>query len=81
MAQQLLSDVINSASNTLKEVVNTFKPPQNTVKTALTPKQQVDLFLKMPDSVLESIKTKKGDLEYQRYLNKMLELSRRYYAQ
>ena len=46
----------------------------------LTQKQQVDLFLKMPESGLESIQVKMGEVEYRRYVQHMLNLSKEIYA-
>lgn len=79
MATLQLNNVISGASKVINSTLNNNKPvARQTAK--LTPKQQVDLFLKMPDGNLEAIRVKRGEVEYQRYINRMLELSKEYYA-
>jgi hypothetical protein len=73
-----LNNVISGASKVIGEVLSNNKSTKQPVK--LTQKQQVELFLKMPDSSLEAIRVKRGDAEYQRYMQHMLELSRGFYA-
>lgn len=78
MATQLFNNAIAGASKIIQNTIKNNSAP-DVQKTKLTPKQQVDLFLSMPDSTLEAIKVSRGEVEYQRYLKHMTELSKRYY--
>ena len=79
MASLQLNNIISGASKVIKNTLSNNKMAENK-PIWLTQKQQVDLFLKMPESGLESIQVKMGEVEYRRYVQHMLNLSKEIYV-
>lgn len=66
-----------AAKEAVQEVVGMLKP--TTTKSAprlLTPKQQLERFLRMNHSQFEALKQKYGEESFNRYLTRMRQLAR-----
>lgn len=78
MATQLFNNAIAGASKIIQNTIKNNSAP-DVQKTKLTPRQQVDFFINMPDVAHEALRKNKGETEYKRYVDRMMELARGIY--
>ena len=70
--QKLLGNALQKASTQLEGVT------EGANRQRLSPKEQVERFFAMTDADLETLRQKKGEGEFGRYVQAMTKLARRY---
>lgn len=70
-AADLANSVLNSLTKRFGSVIDSAQPKQ----IILDEKEQLDLFLSMSEGELEEIKEKVGLTEFNKYVNRMMEIA------
>jgi hypothetical protein len=74
--------VVARAGKTVTGALGRVIPTKKIVPTpkVLSPQEQVDMFLNMPEQALQKIRVQRGDFEYARYVKTMTQMAKEIYG-